>query len=95
MKFAGRSHAELSSLVDESVHLQVVGPSGSEFQVEVSAAWDDNPGQTLRLFFSVDDGGPRASPMKPLPNHSIERTATGKPVSAAHVERWAFRNRWF
>ena len=60
MKFAGRSHAELSSLIDEPVHLQVVGPGGSEFQVEVSAAWDDNPGQTLRLFFSVDDGGVRA-----------------------------------
>ena len=60
MKFAGRSHQELSSLVDEPVHLRVVGPNGGEFQVEISAVWDDKHGQTLRLFFSVDDGGIRA-----------------------------------
>jgi len=51
MKFARGSHAELSSLVDESVHLQVVGPSGSEFQVEVSAAWDDNLGKLCASSF--------------------------------------------
>ena len=60
MKFAGRSHAELSSLVDEPVHSQVVGRAGTGYQVEVSAVWDDKPGHTLRLFFSVDDGGVRA-----------------------------------
>jgi hypothetical protein len=59
-KFAGRSHAELSALVEEPVHLQIIGPNGSEFQIEVSAVWDDKPGQTLRLLFSVDDGGVRA-----------------------------------
>ena len=26
------------------------------------------------------------------PNPSIERTATGKPASAAHVKRWAYPN---
>jgi hypothetical protein len=60
MKYAGRSHTELTSLVEQPHHLQVVGPDGTTFQVEISATWDDKPGQTLRLFFSVDDGGLRA-----------------------------------
>jgi hypothetical protein len=59
-KYAGRSHSELSSLIEEPVHLQVDGPKGAKFQVEVSASWDHKPGQSLRLFFSVDDGGVRA-----------------------------------
>jgi hypothetical protein len=60
-KLAGRSHAELSCLVDQSHHLEAVGPSGTKFQVEIWAVWDNNkPGQTLRLLFSVDDGGVRA-----------------------------------
>ncbi len=59
-KLAGHSHAELTRLVDQPHHINVVGPSGTKSQVEVSAAWDNKPGQTLRLFFSVDDGGVRA-----------------------------------
>ena len=30
-----------------------------------------------------------AATSQSAPNHSIERTATGKPASAAHVKRWA------
>lgn len=59
-KYAGRSHTELSALIDHPAYLEVVSTGGTLFQIEVSAAWDDKPGHTLRLFFSVDDGGLRA-----------------------------------
>jgi hypothetical protein len=59
-KYAGRTHAELSSLVEQPQHLEVTGPRGVTFQIEVSATWDHKSGETLRLFFSVDDGGARA-----------------------------------
>jgi len=28
--------------------------------VEISAVWDDQPGEAIRVFFSIDDGGWRA-----------------------------------
>lgn len=59
-KYAGRSHAELSALIDHPAHLEVLSAGGTRFQIEVSAAWDDKPRLALRLFFSVDDGGLRA-----------------------------------
>ena len=34
----------------------------------------------------------RSKELGVTPNHSIERTATGKPASAAHVKRWAHSN---
>ena len=59
-RYLGRTHAELSSLVEEPHHLEVPGPGAVRYQIEVSATWDDKPGGTLRLFFSIDDGGLRA-----------------------------------
>jgi hypothetical protein len=59
-RLRGRTHAELTALVDTPAHFEHIGISGQTYQVDVSAAWDDKPGQVLRLFFSVDDGGLRA-----------------------------------
>ena len=61
-EFAGRTHNELMALIDEPFITTVIDAHGSEFQIEVSAAWDDQVGQTLRLFFSMDDGGTRSFP---------------------------------
>jgi len=59
-RLRGRTHAELSAFVDTPGHFEHIGKFGQTYQVEVGAAWDDKPGQVLRLFFSVDDGGIRA-----------------------------------
>jgi len=59
-RLRGRTHAELIAFIDTPAHFEHVGKSGRTYQVDVGATWDDKPGQVLRLFFSVDDGGLRA-----------------------------------
>ena len=41
-------------------HLEVVGPSGSSYQVEILVMWDGIPGGNVRVDGAVDDGGMRA-----------------------------------
>lgn len=57
----GRSYGELRGLIDEPENFEVRAPSGSEYQFEISACWDDRPDGDLRIFVSIDDGGWRAS----------------------------------
>jgi hypothetical protein len=40
--------------------LEVAGPSGATYQLEVEAFWDDEPQRNLRVLASIDDGGWRA-----------------------------------
>ena len=40
--------------------LEVAGPSGVTYQLEVEAFWDDEPQRNLRVTVSIDDGGWRA-----------------------------------
>jgi hypothetical protein len=35
----------------------VVGHSGTSYQVEIQALWDDKNNRTLRVMGSIDDGG--------------------------------------
>ena len=35
-------------------------PSGTKYQIEIAAAWDDDRGGNLRVLGMVDDGGLRA-----------------------------------
>jgi hypothetical protein len=55
------SHRELvDRLLGGEEVLEVRGPSGASYQVELQAFWDDRPGGTLRVVGAVDDGGHRA-----------------------------------
>lgn len=61
-QIGNRSHSKLASLV-EAGHLELYkihGESGTAYQVEVQFFWDDQPGNTIRIMGSVDDGGVRA-----------------------------------
>jgi hypothetical protein len=40
--------------------LEVAGPSGTIYQLEVQAFWDDKRSRHLRVLASIDDGGWRA-----------------------------------
>jgi hypothetical protein len=40
---------------------QVVGPSGTIYQVEIHAIWDNDPGGPLRVIVGVDDGSFRGA----------------------------------
>jgi hypothetical protein len=36
--------------------VEVVGPSGTEWQIEILAIWDAAPEATIRVLASIDDG---------------------------------------
>ncbi len=59
-KYHGESYASLQRLRENAETVERIGPSGTTYQVEVSAVWDNKPGGVLRLFFTIDDGGWRA-----------------------------------
>ena len=40
--------------------MEVVGPSGSQYQVEITGFWDDRKAGNLRVIVTIDDGGWRA-----------------------------------
>ena len=54
------SYQELQRLLREQDRLDVCGPSGVSYQLEVEAVWDDRPGGNLRVFGHIDDRGLRA-----------------------------------
>ena len=55
-----RSHSELASLIGSQACIELVGPSGATYQVEVEALWDARPGGNIRVLGAIDDGGFRA-----------------------------------
>ncbi len=46
--------------IGTSITEQVVGESGTRYQVEYSFMWDGRPGGAVRVIGSIDDGGWRA-----------------------------------
>jgi hypothetical protein len=60
---------ELLRLIDESENYEVTGRSGTAYQVELQAWWDDRPSENLRMVVAVDDGG--WSAFKPISDDFI------------------------
>lgn len=54
-----RSYTDLLRFM-EPEGLEVAGPSGTIYQLEVQAFWDDKRSRHLRVLASIDDGGWRA-----------------------------------
>ena len=50
-------YAELLTLLNEVEDIEVLGPSGTTYYVEIDAVWDGEPGGDLRIIGKVDDGG--------------------------------------
>ena len=59
--YARRSRADLTNLIGDVEAYSVAGPSGASYQIEVDAHWDNEPGGTIRVLGSIDDGGFRSS----------------------------------
>jgi len=57
-----KDHAQLVPfLASQHVeHFEVLGASGTRYQVEVQFFWDDVRKRTIRVVGSIDDGGVRA-----------------------------------
>lgn len=61
-RIGSRSYSELAPLV-EAGHIELYkihGENGTVYQAEIQFFWDDQPGNTIRIIGSVDDGGIRA-----------------------------------
>ena len=61
-KYRTKSYGELVGLIDSAQTLEITAPSGTWYQLEFEATWDDpfKPNDVLRVFGSIDDGGLRA-----------------------------------
>jgi hypothetical protein len=58
--YRSESYAALQRLLGSPETTEVRGPSGTSYQIEVQAGWDDRPGGNLRVVGGIDDGGWRA-----------------------------------
>ena len=59
-EYLTRSYAELVAKIGDIDCSEVTGPSGTEYQIEIQAFWDDPIAKTVRVSVSIDDGGWRA-----------------------------------
>lgn len=61
-KFRAKPYSELVGLIENVQTLELTAPSGTWYQLEFEATWDDpsKPNEVLRVFGSIDDGGIRA-----------------------------------
>ena len=53
-------YAELASTVGTNQVVEVGGPSGAEYQIEIQVLWDHKPNGDIRVMGAIDDGGLRA-----------------------------------
>ena len=54
-RYRATPYAELKPLLDDTAHIETTGPSGTNYQVEIYAVWDDKPNGNLRVFGAIDD----------------------------------------
>lgn len=54
------SREELLGYIDNPQTWEVVGESGTTFQLEASAFWEDRKRENFRVVVSIDDGGTSA-----------------------------------
>ena len=58
--YRAKSYADLVPLLDQTTHIDVDGPSGTKYQVDIEVMWDGPSNGDLRVIGAVDDGGWRA-----------------------------------
>ena len=58
-------HAELAAKIGHEEFPAVVGPSGTEYQMEIQIRWDHKPGGDVRVMGTIDDGTFRGA-FKPM-----------------------------
>jgi hypothetical protein len=60
-RFRGMDHGWLAEQIGDQQVATVNGTSGVEYQIEVEILWDAEPGGTLRVLGSIDDGSLRGA----------------------------------
>lgn len=58
-RYRGQSYADLVRLIQEQDMSEVAGASGTSYQIEIQAVWDQpsKPQGNIRVLGSIDDGG--------------------------------------
>lgn len=59
-EYRRQTYAELAVRVGEQYHLEVLGPSGVEYQVEIQVLSESPPEEDVLVAGWIDDGGLRA-----------------------------------
>ena len=59
-RYRGYTRAQLERLLSEQDIKEARGASGTIYQVEIEAVWDDRVGGSIRVLGHIDDGGVRA-----------------------------------
>ena len=54
------SYGQLAARVGDEEFPEVVGASGTQYQMEIQIVWDDKPDGAVRVLAAIDDGGWRA-----------------------------------
>jgi hypothetical protein len=58
--YRDRPYGDLLALLNTPQNAELVGASGTKYQVQVQAFWDLKPQGNLRMRGAIDDGGMRA-----------------------------------
>ncbi len=59
-RYRHMSYAELSAKIGQEEFPEVVGPSGTKYQIEILIRWDHKADGDVRVMGAIDDGGLRA-----------------------------------
>jgi hypothetical protein len=59
-KYRAKGYKDLLPLLGRQDTYEVSGSSGTIYQLEILALWDDKPNGVLRVRAAIDDGGIRA-----------------------------------
>ena len=71
------SYAEATARIGHEEVVEVTGPSGTPYQIDIQITWDGKPNGDVRVLGAIDDGRWRA--FLPLSSDVlIRRDATGK-----------------
>jgi len=55
-----KPYSELIKMFKKPLTYEVRGQSGTLYQIEIQAFWDDSPNENIRIMGLIDDGGLRA-----------------------------------
>ena len=55
-KYRKMSYADLAAKIGDEEFPEVVGPSGTEYQMEIQIRWDHKPDGDVRVMGTIDDG---------------------------------------
>lgn len=54
------SYSEVAAKIGDEEVVEVTGPSGTVYQIEIQIVWDEKPNGDVRVLGAIDDGGWRA-----------------------------------